>query len=66
MYTDCTLLGERYTDSEAGPGSPAGAGVGGQCSSGERGSGLVYPGWSNEVNSEKCSQGPTHGQPQSS
>ena len=30
------LLGERYPDSEAGPGSPVGAGVGGQDSSGVR------------------------------
>ena len=33
------LLGERSDDSEAGPGGPAGAGVGGHLSSGERGGG---------------------------
>ena len=30
---------------------------------GRTGSGQVYPGYGPEVNSRKCMQGPTHGQP---
>ena len=45
VHVGGTLLGERCTDSEAGPVAPSRGGVGGQYSSGEQGSGLVYPGY---------------------
>ena len=49
VWRHCTLLGERCMRQRSGPVGPSRAGVVVSYSSGERGSGLVYPGYGTRV-----------------